>query len=145
MCIDLLSASRIQVIHEALRLANIAPVVFRKAKQDVQIKGMHLFFFTMFFSEKQRAKVSTYHVIGHWLDVLIYPGICDLTLNLYMRVGYTIPQGSKIMICPSAAHMNPKVYEDPSVFNPWRWKVRKTRNSHALKKKRVESHVNIKS
>lgn len=61
------------VIHEALRLANIAPVVFRKAKQDVQIKG------------------------------------------------YTIPQGSKIMICPSAAHMNPKVYEDPSVFNPWRW------------------------
>ena len=49
------------------------------------------------------------------------------------------------MICPSAAHMNPKVYEDPSVFNPWRWKVRKTRNSHALKKKRVESHVNIKS
>ncbi|KAL6637190.1 hypothetical protein ACP70R_024762 [Stipagrostis hirtigluma subsp. patula] len=62
------------VIHEALRLANIAPVVFRKAKQDVHIKG------------------------------------------------YTIPEGSKIMICPSAAHQNPKVYEDPSVFNPWRWK-----------------------
>ncbi|CAL4918208.1 unnamed protein product [Urochloa decumbens] len=62
------------VIHEALRLSNIAAVVFRKAKQDVQIKG------------------------------------------------YTIPQGSKIMICPSAAHMNPRVYEDPSVFNPWRWK-----------------------
>ncbi|RLN16659.1 hypothetical protein C2845_PM02G03600 [Panicum miliaceum] len=63
------------VIHEALRLANIALVVFRKAKQDVQIKG------------------------------------------------YTIPQGSKIMICPSAAHTNPKVYKDPSVFNPWRWKM----------------------
>ncbi|KAF8684377.1 hypothetical protein HU200_044268 [Digitaria exilis] len=62
------------VIHEALRLANIAPVVFRKAKQDVQIKG------------------------------------------------YTIPKGSKIMICSSAAHMNPEVYEDPAVFNPWRWK-----------------------
>ncbi|WVZ94450.1 hypothetical protein U9M48_040339, partial [Paspalum notatum var. saurae] len=27
------------VIHESLRLANIAPVLFRKAKQDVQIKG----------------------------------------------------------------------------------------------------------
>nr|CAB3498774.1 unnamed protein product [Digitaria exilis] len=62
------------VIHEALRLANIAPVVFRKGKQDVQIKG------------------------------------------------YTIPKGSKIMICSSAAHMNPEVYEDPAVFNPWRWK-----------------------
>jgi len=59
--IDLLSASHIQVIHEALRLANIAPVVFRKAKQDVQIKGMHLFFVTMFFSTKQRAKFSTYY------------------------------------------------------------------------------------
>ncbi|WVZ59994.1 hypothetical protein U9M48_010071 [Paspalum notatum var. saurae] len=62
------------VIHEALRLANIAPVVFRKAKQDVQIND------------------------------------------------YTIPQGSKMMICTSTAHMNPKVYENPSTFNPWRWK-----------------------
>ncbi|CAN6323133.1 unnamed protein product [Urochloa humidicola] len=62
------------VIHESLRLANIAPVMFRQANQDVHVKG------------------------------------------------YTIPKGSKIMICPSAAHLNTKVYEDPSVFNPWRWK-----------------------
>ncbi|KAG0548299.1 hypothetical protein BDA96_01G155100 [Sorghum bicolor] len=62
------------VIHESLRLANIAPVVFRQANQDVHIKG------------------------------------------------YTIPEGSKIMICPSAAHLNSKVYEDPLAFNPWRWK-----------------------
>ncbi|AQK64054.1 cytochrome P450 87A3 [Zea mays] len=62
------------VIHESLRLANIAPVVFRQANQDVYIKG------------------------------------------------YTIPEGSKIMICPSAAHLNSKVYEDPTAFNPWRWK-----------------------
>ncbi|CAN6309970.1 unnamed protein product [Urochloa humidicola] len=62
------------VIHESLRLANIAPVMFRQANQDAHIKG------------------------------------------------YTIPQGSKIMICTSAAHLNTNVYEDPSVFNPWRWK-----------------------
>ncbi|CAN6172228.1 unnamed protein product [Urochloa humidicola] len=62
------------VIHEALRLANIAPVLFRKAKQDVHIKG------------------------------------------------YTIPEGWTVMICPSAAHLNSTVYENPSVFNPWRWK-----------------------
>ncbi|OEL36169.1 Cytochrome P450 87A3 [Dichanthelium oligosanthes] len=62
------------VIHESLRLANIAPVMFRQANQDVHIKG------------------------------------------------FTIPEGSKIMICPSLAHLNTKVYEDPSVFNPWRWK-----------------------
>ena len=40
-----------------------------------------------------------------------------------MHSGYTIPKGSKIMICPLASHLNMKVYEDPSVFNPWRWKV----------------------
>ncbi|XP_066335805.1 cytochrome P450 87A3-like [Miscanthus floridulus] len=62
------------VIHESLRLANIALVMFRKADQDVHING------------------------------------------------YTIPKGSKIMICPLASHLNMKVYEDPSVFNPWRWK-----------------------
>ncbi|WVZ82634.1 hypothetical protein U9M48_029879 [Paspalum notatum var. saurae] len=62
------------VIHESLRLANIALVLFRKANQDVHIKG------------------------------------------------YTIPAGSKIMICPLASHLNTKVYKDPSVFNPWRWK-----------------------
>ncbi|CAD6213666.1 unnamed protein product [Miscanthus lutarioriparius] len=62
------------VIHESLRLANIALVMFRKADQDVHING------------------------------------------------HTIPKGSKIMICSLASHLNMKVYEDPSVFNPWRWK-----------------------
>ncbi|KAL5210626.1 hypothetical protein ABZP36_006249 [Zizania latifolia] len=62
------------VIHEALRLANIAPVMFRKAMKDVDIKG------------------------------------------------YAIPKGSKIMICPSTVHLNPVVYKDPNIFNPWRWK-----------------------
>ncbi|KAL6839367.1 hypothetical protein ACP4OV_030637 [Aristida adscensionis] len=62
------------VIHESLRLANIAPVLFRKATQDVHIKG------------------------------------------------YTIPDGWTVMICPSAVHLNPTTYEDPSTFNPWRWK-----------------------
>ncbi|OQU91336.1 hypothetical protein SORBI_3001G164100 [Sorghum bicolor] len=62
------------VIHESLRLANIALVMFRKADQDVHTNG------------------------------------------------YTIPKGSKIMICPLASHLNMKVYENPSVFNPWRWK-----------------------
>uniref|UniRef100_A0A0D9ZBA4 Cytochrome P450 n=1 Tax=Oryza glumipatula TaxID=40148 RepID=A0A0D9ZBA4_9ORYZ len=62
------------VIHEALRLANIAPVMFRKATEDVHIKG------------------------------------------------FFIPKGSKIMICPSTVHLNPMIYKDPNIFNPWRWK-----------------------
>ncbi|KAL6883484.1 hypothetical protein ACP4OV_010898 [Aristida adscensionis] len=62
------------VIHESLRLANIAPVLLRKARQDVQIKG------------------------------------------------YTIPEGWIVMPCLSASHLNPTTYEEPSLFNPWRWK-----------------------
>ncbi|KAF6142795.1 hypothetical protein GIB67_002659 [Kingdonia uniflora] len=31
--------------------------------------------------------------------------------------GYTIP----VMVCPHAVHLNPVKYEDPLVFNPWRW------------------------
>ncbi|EMS54525.1 Cytochrome P450 87A3 [Triticum urartu] len=61
------------VIHEALRLANIAPLI-RKATEEVHIKG------------------------------------------------YTLPKGSKIMVNPSSIHLDPTVYKDPSVFNPWRWK-----------------------
>ncbi|KQJ86358.1 hypothetical protein BRADI_4g04931v3 [Brachypodium distachyon] len=62
------------VIHESLRLANIAPVLFKRAREDVHIKG------------------------------------------------YTIPEGSKVMVCPSAVHLNPTIYKDPEAFNPWRWK-----------------------
>lgn len=43
---------------------------------------------------------------------------------LCVHSGYTIPKGSKIMMCALASHLNTEVYEDPSVFNPWRWKVR---------------------
>uniref|UniRef100_I1PE13 Cytochrome P450 n=1 Tax=Oryza glaberrima TaxID=4538 RepID=I1PE13_ORYGL len=71
------------VIHEALRLANIAPVMFRKATEDVHIKG------------------------------------------------FFIPKGSKIMICPSTVHLNPMIYKDPNIFNPWRWKVCKIHNDTA--------------
>ncbi|VAI34773.1 unnamed protein product [Triticum turgidum subsp. durum] len=62
------------VIHESLRLANIAPLLFKKAREDVHIKA------------------------------------------------YTIPKGSKVMVCPSIVHLNPTIYEDPNIFNPWRWK-----------------------
>ncbi|KAG8097715.1 hypothetical protein GUJ93_ZPchr0013g36457 [Zizania palustris] len=72
------------VVHESLRLANIAAVMFRKAKEDVIIKG------------------------------------------------YAIPKGSKIMICPSTVHLNPVVYKDPNIFNPWRWKVGEIHNGHVL-------------
>ncbi|KAF9593011.1 hypothetical protein IFM89_019738 [Coptis chinensis] len=36
--------------------------------------------------------------------------------------GYTIPAGWVVMVCPPAIHLNLAKYEDPLVFNPWRWK-----------------------
>ncbi|KAG9451668.1 hypothetical protein H6P81_004572 [Aristolochia fimbriata] len=62
-----------QVINETVRLANIVPGIFRKALQDIQIKG------------------------------------------------FTIPAGWAVMVCPPAVHLNPDIYKDPLVFNPWRW------------------------
>ncbi|CAN0864486.1 Beta-amyrin 16-alpha-hydroxylase CYP87D16 [Linum grandiflorum] len=63
----------LQVIHETLRLGNIAPGLLRKAKTDLQVNG------------------------------------------------YTIPAGTGIFIATSAVHLDPQTYEDPLIFNPWRW------------------------
>ncbi|CAL1371317.1 unnamed protein product [Linum trigynum] len=35
--------------------------------------------------------------------------------------GYWIPAGWTVVVVPTAVHMNPKVYDDPLSFNPWRW------------------------
>lgn len=37
--------------------------------------------------------------------------------------GYTIPSGWLVMISPMAVHLNPKLFEDPLKFDPWRWRV----------------------
>lgn len=38
-------------------------------------------------------------------------------------LGYTIPAGWVIMIATAALHLNSNHFEDPLLFNPWRWKV----------------------
>ncbi|KAF9595001.1 hypothetical protein IFM89_035975 [Coptis chinensis] len=43
--------------------------------------------------------------------------------SIIVDAGYTIPVGWAVMVCPPAIHLNPAKYEDPLVFNPWRWKV----------------------
>ncbi|ESQ51272.1 hypothetical protein EUTSA_v10016633mg [Eutrema salsugineum] len=35
--------------------------------------------------------------------------------------GYTIPEGWIVAVAPSVVHYDPKIYENPSEFNPWRW------------------------
>ncbi|KAJ6908256.1 cytochrome P450 87A3-like isoform X1 [Populus alba x Populus x berolinensis] len=85
------------VIHETVRLANIVPGIFRKVLKDVDIKGMFLV---------PRTK---------------FPWTLTNNFSLSLYSGYTIPAGWIVMVCPPAVHMNPKQYDDPFTFNPWRW------------------------
>ncbi|XP_066338115.1 cytochrome P450 87A3-like [Miscanthus floridulus] len=49
------------------------------------------------------------------------PGIFRKTITDVHVNGYTIPAGWLIMISPMAVHLNPKLFEDPLKFDPWRW------------------------
>nr|CAB3504865.1 unnamed protein product [Digitaria exilis] len=51
----------------------------------------------------------------------IAPGIFRKTLTDVQVNGYTIPAGWLVMISPMAVHLNPKLFEDPLKFDPWRW------------------------
>ncbi|XP_057976089.1 cytochrome P450 87A3 [Malania oleifera] len=51
----------------------------------------------------------------------IVPGIFRKALREIQFKGYTIPAGWAVMVCPPAVHLNPVKYEEPLVFNPWRW------------------------
>ncbi|KAF6147767.1 hypothetical protein GIB67_006740, partial [Kingdonia uniflora] len=53
----------------------------------------------------------------------IVPGVFRKTIKEVEINGYTIPAGWAVMVCPPAVHLNPAKYEDPLVFNPWRWEV----------------------
>nr|XP_017232293.1 PREDICTED: cytochrome P450 87A3-like isoform X3 [Daucus carota subsp. sativus] len=51
----------------------------------------------------------------------IVPGVFRKALKDIKFKGHTIPAGWAVMVCPPAVHLNPSVYKDPLVFNPWRW------------------------
>ncbi|KAJ6844614.1 cytochrome P450 90B1-like [Iris pallida] len=42
------------------------------------------------------------------------------TTNVEFK-GYEIPRGCRVFTYISAGHMDPSLFEDPPVFNPWRW------------------------
>ncbi|OVA11986.1 Cytochrome P450 [Macleaya cordata] len=48
--------------------------------------------------------------------LLLRKAMKDIHIN-----GYVIPEGWKIMIIPSAIHMDPDKFTDPFAFNSWRW------------------------
>ncbi|CAD6210495.1 unnamed protein product [Miscanthus lutarioriparius] len=51
----------------------------------------------------------------------VAPGIFRKSLKDVQVNGYTIPAGWLVMISPMAVHLNPRLFEDPLTFNPWRW------------------------
>ncbi|KAG6767399.1 hypothetical protein POTOM_028603 [Populus tomentosa] len=80
--------------------------------------------------QEYKSMTSTHTVIHETVRLAnIVPGIFrkpwtltnNFSLSLYS--GYTIPACWIVMVCPPAVHMNPKQYDDPFTFNPWRWQV----------------------
>ncbi|CAN1751957.1 Cytochrome P450 87A3 [Linum perenne] len=55
----------------------------------------------------------------------VVPGIFRKVLKDVEIKGYLIPAGWTVMVYPTAVHLNPKVYDDPLAFNPWRWEGQK--------------------
>jgi cytochrome P450 len=104
---------------EMVRLANIVPGIFRKALQDVEIKGAHMHMAGISCAPIRRRKkcylFSKLHRVNSSLRAVFLCGA---------GTGYTIPAGWGVMVCPPAVHLNPDIYEDPLAFNPWRWQVR---------------------
>ncbi|KAM3362972.1 hypothetical protein P3S68_017826 [Capsicum galapagoense] len=53
----------------------------------------------------------------------IVPGIFRKVVNDVKIEGFTIPAGWIVLVCPPSVHLDSNNYEDPHVFNPWRWKA----------------------
>ncbi|KAK4782674.1 hypothetical protein SAY86_007189 [Trapa natans] len=73
--------------------------------------------------EEYKSMSFTIHLINEVLRLgNISPGLFRRTKTVVDMNGYKIPAGWGIMIATSALHMDPEIYEDPTTFNPWRWK-----------------------
>ncbi|KAJ4821908.1 hypothetical protein Tsubulata_032196 [Turnera subulata] len=73
--------------------------------------------------EEYKSLTFTPHVINEILRLAnLVSGILRRALVDINVKGYTIPAGWMIMAITHASHLNPDVYKDPLVFNPWRWK-----------------------
>ncbi|KAG7966912.1 hypothetical protein I3843_08G073200 [Carya illinoinensis] len=72
--------------------------------------------------KEYKSMTFTHNVINESLRLgSVAPGILRRTLQDIQVNGYTIPKGWALMVVPSALQLNPRTYEDPLAFNPWRW------------------------
>ncbi|XVF45667.1 hypothetical protein PTKIN_Ptkin02bG0225500 [Pterospermum kingtungense] len=73
--------------------------------------------------EEYKSMTFTLHVINETLRLgSVSPGLLRRARKDIQVNAYTIPKGWTIMLVSSAVQMNPDIYRDPLVFNPWRWK-----------------------
>ncbi|KAJ9178749.1 hypothetical protein P3X46_010606 [Hevea brasiliensis] len=73
--------------------------------------------------EQYKSMTFTHQVINETLRLgNVVPGLLRKAIKDFQFKGYTIPANWTIMMVTSACQINPDVYKDPLVFNPWRWK-----------------------
>ncbi|KAI3937255.1 hypothetical protein MKX01_018744 [Papaver californicum] len=68
-----------------------------------------------------KSMTFTHQVVNETLRIandspILRKVIKDIDVN-----GYVIPEGWTLVCLPACVHMDPEIYEDPLVFNPWRW------------------------
>ncbi|XAR50095.1 Ent-kaurenoic acid oxidase [Bertholletia excelsa] len=85
-----------KMVEETIRLANIAPMVFRTATQDVEYKGIE------------------FEVAYRLFDS--FPSSYLFTLGSLL--GYLIPKGWRVMLWIRYLYTNPENFTDPMCFNP---------------------------
>ncbi|XP_038692030.1 cytochrome P450 87A3-like isoform X2 [Tripterygium wilfordii] len=72
--------------------------------------------------DEYKSMTFTHMVVNETVRLAnIVPGIFRKAVKDIKINEYTIPAGWLIMVVPSVAHLDENNYEDPCVFNPWRW------------------------
>ncbi|EEF34553.1 cytochrome P450, putative [Ricinus communis] len=73
--------------------------------------------------DEYKSMTFTHQVINETLRLgNVAPGLLRKAIKDVHYKGYTIPAGWTIMVATSIRHVNPEIYKNPLVFNPYRWK-----------------------
>ncbi|KAI3844111.1 hypothetical protein MKW92_023153 [Papaver armeniacum] len=72
--------------------------------------------------KEYKSMTFTNQVINETLRMSgVAPGLLRRVMKDIHINGYTIPKGWTVMVVPSAVQMNPDMFKDPLIFNPYRW------------------------
>nr|XP_048334324.1 cytochrome P450 87A3-like isoform X2 [Ziziphus jujuba var. spinosa] len=72
--------------------------------------------------QEYKSMTFTHMVINETLRLAnIVPGMFRKAVKDVQMNGFTIPAGWLVMVVPAITHLDPDKYDDPLLFNPWRW------------------------